>query len=130
MVAAPAVLTTDRSASVLIVVVAVELLLNGLESVEVGGEVGAVIVAVFETELPFAAVETTLATRVKVAEAPDTKLERLQKMGPLEPTDGVKQTNIGPVDCVKDWNVSVAGRASLRETFTASEGPLFAAVIV
>src|SRR2546423_14659709 len=102
MVAAPAVLTTDRSASVLIVVVAMELLLNGLESVEVGGEVGAVIVAVFETELPFAAVETTLATRGRVAEAPDTKLERIQKMGPLEQTAACKQTNMGPVDGVTE----------------------------
>src|SRR5258708_2021372 len=111
---------TARSALFETVVDAVELLFAGLLSVVV-----VVTVAVLLSVVPFGVAAFTFATSVKVAEAPliSDAIEHVV----VAP---VVQTKVGPVVWFSETNVVLAGSVSLNETDEASDGPLFATVIV
>jgi hypothetical protein len=109
------VLVTARSALVVTVEVAVEVLLAAF-----GSLVAAAIVAVLAIEpVAFGA---SCATSVNVAVAPAANVARVQFV--------VVQVNAGPEVCVSETNVVFAGSVSLMTTFEASNVPLFVAVIV
>ena len=92
----------------------VELLLAGFGSV-----VREDMVAVFVIVDPVVP-ETTLATSVNVAVAPEAIDARVQVI--VAP---VEQVNIGPEFWVRDAKVVPDGSVSLTETGAAFEGPLF-----
>jgi len=111
---------TARSALELTIVFAVALLFAGLLSVVV-----VVTLAVLLIVVPFGVAAFTFATSVKVAEAPliSDAIEHVV----VAP---VAQMNVGPVVWFSETNVVVAGSVSLNETVEASDGPLFATVMV
>src|SRR5438445_719237 len=111
---------TERSALAKTVVGAVELLLPGLLSVVV-----LVTFAVFESTVPFGVALLTPATTLKAAEAPLTSV-------PIEQLTvaPVVQLKVGPLVWFSETNVVPAGSVSVHVTVWASEGPLFATVIV
>src|SRR5580700_508570 len=93
------VLTTAKSAIDVTVVTAVELLLPGL-----GSALLPVMVAVLLRDDP-TKFELTFAVSVKVALAPEAKLEIVQVTLPLLPTPGLLQMAAGPVFCTSEANV-------------------------
>lgn len=87
----------------------------------------AATVAVFEMVDP--TVEPAVLTiSVKVAEAPEFKVDALQLIEPVAPAAGVEQEKDGPVFFANDTNVVPAGTASLSDTACARSGPAFATV--
>jgi hypothetical protein len=118
------VLVTPRSAAVLIVVDAVDVLFAALASGDV-----LVTVAVLLT-LPAAALDGVRTVRVKLAVAAWISVGMLQVTVPLAPTAGVVQVNAGPLVCDSETNVTVAGRTSVSDTPVASAVPMLETVIV
>ena len=110
-------MTTLRSALVVRVVVAVELLFAVLPS-------GVVLVtfAVFEM-LPVA---PELIATVRVNEADEPTVNDAIEQVTVAP---VVQLKTGPLFCCSETNVVPAGRTSVSETDDASEGPLFVTVM-
>jgi hypothetical protein len=119
---AAAVLTTPRSALLVTVVLTVELLLFGFASMEV-----VAALAVFEI-VPLAP-EPMWTVMENVADAPFAKVAREQLTLPVPPTAGVVQEKTGPVVCDSETNVVLAGTASVSDTFSAGDGPLFVRVM-
>jgi hypothetical protein len=118
-------LVTARSALAVNVVDAVELLLPLFGSL---GEAD-VTLAVFDN-VPDGVDAVGCATSVKEAEAPDASVEIVHVTVPVAPTAGVAQMNAGPVFCVFDTNVVVAGSVSFNATVCALLGPLLVTTIV
>ena len=118
-VAGPLFVTT-RSALFETVVDAVALLFPGFGSLVVD-----VTVAVLLIVVPFGVAAFTFATSVKVAVAPliSDAIEHVV----VAP---VVQMNAGPVVWFSETNVVFAGSVSVNETVEASDGPLFATVMV
>lgn len=115
-----ALFVMERSALALTVELAVAVLFTGF-----GSALELETVAVFESVDPEAAAALTFATRVNVALAPFTSAAIVQVtvVVPL-------QVNVGPLFCVVLTRVVPGGRVSVIDTLEASEGPLFATVIV
>ena len=76
---------------------------------------------------PSAAVQSTVATRVKVA-VPGAKDEIVQVTVPVPPTEGVTQDH--PAGALIDLKVVLAGMASATVTDAAGSGPPLVTVIV
>src|SRR5438552_2847318 len=110
-------LATTRSAEVLTVVVAVELLLASVGSVVV-----VLAVAMLVTVEFLAAPGLTLSTKVKVAVAPAASVAMLAVTVPVLPTPGAVRSQ--PPGKVADTKVAVTGMASASDTVWASLGPL------
>src|SRR5262245_59680563 len=119
------VLVTERSACVSTVVVAVAESFPGVGSVVV-----VVADAVFVIVDPSSTLALTLTTSVNVAVAPAASVAMLPLNVPVPPTGGLVRVNAGPLVCVADTNVVLAGIASLSATFCASLAPLLVTVIV
>jgi hypothetical protein len=68
-------------------------------------------------------VGNTFTTYSNVAVAPVTSVAMVHVIVPT-------QLNVGPLVCVAETNVVFAGTVSVSVTLTASDGPLFATVIV
>src|ERR671931_431415 len=98
MTVAGAVLLTCRSARGVTGVFAVDVSLVGSVSVVV-----VVPVAVFDRPLVTSAL--TWTTRVKAAEAPAARLERVSVTVPLAPTAGVADPKAGPLPCPRETKV-------------------------
>ena len=79
-----------------------------------------VVTALFRT-VPFATVESTRTTTVKVTVVPVAKLGFEQRTVPAEPTGGVTQDQ--PAGGVAETNVVPGGRTSVTEAFEAVFGP-------
>ena len=107
-------MTIDRSAEAFTLVVCVELLLPGVGSVVV-----LVTVAVLLNTVPCATLAFTVATMVRVADAPDARVPTVQVGVVHVPTEGVALTKVSP-----------AGRLSVAATARALLGPLFVTTIV
>ena len=120
---AVAVLATARSAAVVTVVIAVEVLFKAF-----GSGVALVTFAVFAIE-PVAPGLILMVTE-NVADADGRKDAIEQVMVPVPPTAGVEHENAGPVVCDSPANVVFAGIVSLSETLVAVDGPLLVTVIV
>ena len=90
---------------------------------ESGSAVALETVAMFWTVGP--ALSSTCSTRLKVAVAPARSVVRVHVTPEV-----VVQLNAGPEVWVNDTKVVPAGRGSLSETSTASEGPPFATAMV
>src|SRR4051812_40333081 len=88
----------------------------------------ALTVAVFEMLVPAAAVLSTWTMRVKVAVAPEEKVERVLVIVPVPPTAGVVFDH--PTGAVNETKVVLTGTRSVSETLVASDGPLLASAIV
>ena len=67
---------------------------------------------------------------MKVADAPPASVAIEHETVPPEPTEGLMQLNAGPLFCVFDTKVVVAGSGSDSVTVCASLGPLFVTMIV
>lgn len=117
------VLATARSAEDEIVVVADDELLAGTGSVLAAVTV-AVLVSAAEDE------GDGLTTSENVALAPGTRVAAVHATVPVAPAAGVVQMNAGPLVCVAETNVAVAGSTSETETLAASEGPPLVTVTV
>src|SRR5256885_2030471 len=87
-------------------------------------------VAVFVMFEPPAALELTCTTTVNVAEPPAARVASVPLMVPVPPTGGLLKLKVGPLVCVSDTNVVLAGMVSVSCTFWASEGPLLLTVMV
>jgi hypothetical protein len=94
----------------------------------VGSAVVLLTVAVLVT-VPVAAV-VTLSTIVNVALVAGFSVAIVHVIGPVPPTAGVVQLNVGPLFCVDDANVVFAGSVSFSATAVAPDGPAFATVTV
>lgn len=120
--AAVAVLTMERSALEVTVVVAVGLLPNGLGSA-VGVETFAVFVIVPEAP----GLMCTVIENVADVTGNDP-IEQVTV--PVPPGAGLLHEKVGPVVCDSETNVVFGGTASVRETVAAAEGPLLVSVTV
>ncbi len=105
-------------------VVAVELLFPG-----VGSGDAALTVAVLLIR-PAGVESVVCTTSVKVADAPPASVAIEHETVPPEPAGGLTQMKAGPLFCVFDTKVVVAGRVSDNVTVCASLGPLFVTMIV
>jgi hypothetical protein len=92
-----------------------------------GSRLLVLIVAVFASTLPGAAVALTFSTRVNVADAPAARLAAVQLTVPLPPTRGVVQ--VQPDGRASDWNVELNGTRASSVALTAP-GPLLVTAIV
>src|SRR6266511_4102671 len=119
------VLVTTRSADASTTVVWVAELLAAFGSVVV-----VVTVAVLLSVEPLAALGLTWTTRVKVALAPAAKLAAVAVKVPVPPTGGVVRLNAGPLVCIADTNVVLAGIRSLSVALAAALGPALLTVMV
>src|SRR5438874_2663802 len=119
------VLVTARSAWVMTAVVCVAESFAALASVVV-----VVAVAVLLTVPPWATFGLTRTTKVNVASAPATRVVMNALAVPLPPAGGTTRLKAGPEVWLADTNVVLAGTASLRVTFCASDGPLLVTMIV
>ena len=106
-------MTIERSAEVFTVVVWVDVLLPG-----VGSGVVLVTVAVLLNTVPCATLAFTVATMVRVAEAPAARVPMVQVGVVHDPTDGVALTKVRP-----------AGNTSIADTDCASLVPLLCTTI-
>ncbi len=79
---------------------------------------------------PPAVFELTCTTSVKVAVAPAARVALVQVTVPVPPIAGVVQVNVGPALWLSETKVVLVGIVSLQLTPWASDGPLFATVIV
>src|SRR6266568_8529053 len=70
-----------------------------------------------------AAPAETFTTMSNSAVVPAVSVAMEQFTVPPDPTEGVVQTNVGPVGCVYKTNVTPAGSGSLNAAFVASSGP-------
>ena len=118
---AGAVLTTLTSARTT-VVVTVDELLPGVASAVIDNTV-----AVFEIGETAAA--PTFATSVNVAGVAGASVAIVQVTVPALPAPGFAHVNTGPVPCTSDAKVVPAGKASVRLTVLAFDGPLLTTVI-
>jgi hypothetical protein len=118
-------LVTARSADVITAVGAVAVLFP-----TAGSGVVVAIVARFVSTDAAPADGATRATIVKDAAEPAANVAIVQVTVPFAPTAGVVQLNVGPLFCVMETKVVFAGSSSASETFEASLGPPFAALIV
>ena len=119
-----AVLVIDRSASAgPICVIAVELLLPAF------GSDADVTVAVLLLG-PVGAAGEIRTVMVNVAVVPLVSVAMEQETVPVPPTGGLLQMNAGPVGCDSETNVVFGGNVSAIVTLFASDGPLFATVML
>jgi len=119
-------LTTTRSADVVTAVVVVCVLSSLLESLVV-----VATVAEFEIVDSAETLEFTRTTMEKTADAPGANVELVQLTLPVaDPAAGVVQVKVGPLVCVADTNVVLAGTASINETSWAADGPELLTVTV
>ena len=113
-------LTTERSALVDTVVAAVDVLF-----VLFGSAVVELTFAVLVMVEPLPAPAETCTVMVNVALALAAKVAMLH-----ETVEPVVQVKAGPVFCISETNVVLAGRTSLHDTLTAFDGPALATVMV
>lgn len=118
-------MVTDRSAWVFTVVVAVAELFV-LSGSPVAADAEAVLVSV----PPFGVLGLTCITSWKVAVAPTVSVATVQETVPVAPTAGDVQLKDGPLACVTETKVVLAGVGSWRVTVWASLGPLLLTVTV
>ena len=107
-------MVTERSARAMTAVVTVAELFPGH-----GSKVSLAAVAVLLSVVPFGVLAFTLTTSLKVAVAPASNLEIVQVTVPVPPTAGAEQLKAGPLVCVNERNVVLAGVASVNDTLTA-----------
>ena len=88
------------------------------------------IVAVLVIGVRFGAVVLTLTIKVNEAVPAVAKVPRVTKIVPVPPADGALMVNVGPLVCIIETNVVLAGTASFTTTACASLGPLLVTVIV
>ena len=106
-----AVFVTDRSASVVTLVVTVELLLARL-----GSTVAAVTSAVLVMVVPSGVLGETRTTTVKLAEAPRASVAIVPVIVPVPPTAGLVRVNVGPEIWASETKVVSAGTRSVIAT--------------
>ena len=111
-------------ALVLIVVVSVSVLLPVFVSSEVLATVAAFVIIE-----PLGVLALTWTTKVKVAIAPPASEAVVALIVPVLPT-AVESVRVQPAGVVKETNVVLAGRASLRATFAALALPVLLTVMV
>ena len=116
-------MVTESSDTATTDVVSVSELLLGSVSV-VALETVTVLVSVPDADA------STLTTSWKVAVAPAGTVVAVAVTVPVPPAAGVMSVKAGPVVCIAETKVVLAGSGSLRTTFWASEGPLLVTVIV
>src|SRR5262245_22953252 len=76
------------------------------------------------------AVALTFTTSTKVALAPGASVTAVAVKKPVPPTGGVMSVKVGPVVCMADTTVVLAGMGSLSTTFVRGVGPVLLTVIV
>src|SRR5262245_14085040 len=76
-------------------------------------------VAVFVTLVPLGVLELTFTTTVNIADAPTARLEIVHVIVPVPPTAGLVQANAGPLVCVSETKVVLAGMLSVSCTLWA-----------
>src|SRR6266568_9179842 len=113
----------ERSAPLLTVVLAVAVLFPGAPS-----EVWALTDAVLVMTVPAATVEPTFTASLMIPDLFAGSELVVHVALPVPPTAGVEQDH--PAGTVSDWNVSPAGRVSVRTTPLAVLGPLLVTVRV
>src|SRR4051812_45267589 len=95
---------------------------------------GSLVVVVADALLvrvaPLATLAATLTMTVKVWLTPAVRLASEQLTVPLAPAVGVVQVKVGPAPWLSETKVVPVGRASLRATVAASDGPWLARLIV
>src|SRR5262245_66551895 len=79
---------------------------------------------------PTGALALTFTTSTKVTLTPGVSVAAVAvTMPPVLPTGGVVSVNVGPLTCMADTKVVLAGTMALSTTFAALLGPLLVIVI-